>query len=64
MSSLDKIIKKIFDGSQISYNDAQRILFHFEFELSVKGSHHVFRKDGYEQNISLKKRSQLLTLSN
>ncbi len=60
MSGLEKIIQKIFDGCQVSYHDAERILLRLDFEISVKGSHHVFRKNGYPQNISLKKRSQLL----
>lgn len=59
MSAFDKLLQKIFLGSQISYDDAQRILLKLGYEFSVRGSHHTFRKSGF-RNVILKKRSQLL----
>jgi predicted RNA binding protein YcfA (HicA-like mRNA interferase family) len=31
------------------------------FDVRSRGSHHVFSKDRYEKNISIKKRSELLS---
>ncbi len=59
MSSLEKLIKKIFSDSSISYNDAEKILFHLGFSLKIRGSHHVFSKNKYVKNISIKKRKEL-----
>lgn len=59
MSVLEKLIQKIFNGSQISYNDAEKILLMLGYELRIRSSHHGFRKNGFP-NIILKRRSQLL----
>lgn len=59
MSKIEKLIQKIFDGRQISYDDAERVLLFLGFELDICSSHHIFRKKGYQKNISIKKRSQL-----
>lgn len=58
MSKFEKLIKKIFSASEISYQDAEKILFRLGYDLEVSGSHHVFRKPGYG-HISIKKRSGL-----
>jgi predicted RNA binding protein YcfA (HicA-like mRNA interferase family) len=58
MSAFEKLIQKIFNSSQISYDDAARVLLKLEYMLRVRGSHHGFRKDGHKQVI-LKRRSQL-----
>lgn len=60
MSKLEKLIDKIFSGSNLTYSDAEKILEHLGFELIIRGSHHVFRKKGYQLNISLKIRKELL----
>ncbi|HLB93626.1 MAG TPA: type II toxin-antitoxin system HicA family toxin [Candidatus Babeliales bacterium] len=60
MSKYDKLINGILDGKKISYKDAEKILFKLGFELSITGSHHIFRKSGYQRSISLKKRTELL----
>ncbi len=59
MSKTEKLIQKIFARQQISYKDAEKILFELEYELKVSGSHHVFRKAGYK-HVTLKRRPQLL----
>jgi hypothetical protein len=59
MSSFDKLIQKIFEGRNISYADAERVLFSLEFDLDIRASHHIFRKRNCKK-IVLKKRSQLL----
>lgn len=60
MSKLEKLIKKIFNGSQVSYDEAEKILLTLGFDVHIESSHHSFRKKGYSKTISLKRRSQLL----
>ena len=60
LRKIEKLIEKILAGGNVSYDDAERILLRLGFKLEIKGSHHIFRKEGYERNISLKRRSQLL----
>ena len=60
MSKNEKLIRKIFDGQHISYDDAEKILVSLGFATKSEGSHHVFRKKGFPRNISIKKRPQLL----
>lgn len=61
MSSEEKLINKVLMGRNISYKDAEKILLKLGFELRVTASHHIFRKKGYEVNVSLKRRSELLS---
>ena len=56
----DKLIQKIFARQQVSYKDAEKILFELGYELKVSGSHHVFRKAGFK-HVTLKRRPQLLS---
>jgi hypothetical protein len=60
MSKLEKLVQKVFEGRQFSYKEAENLLHFLGFEMEARGSHHVFRKKGYPQNVSLKKRTQLL----
>lgn len=59
MTKSDKLIQKIFARQQVSYKEAEKILFELGYELKVSGSHHVFRKAGYK-HITIKRRPQLL----
>jgi predicted RNA binding protein YcfA (HicA-like mRNA interferase family) len=60
MSKFEKIKAKIKNGQSISYADAEGVLTRLGFSFRSKGSHHVFSKDGYPKNISIKKCSELL----
>ena len=60
MSTVQKLIDQILEGRSVSYKDAEKLLLRLHFELSIRGSHHVFRKDGYHRTVSLKKRAELL----
>ncbi len=61
MSKFEKIKLKIKNGQNISYEEAESFLLKLGFKIRSPGSSHlVFWKEGYEKNISLKKRSQLL----
>lgn len=61
MSKFDKIKLKIKNGHNISYEEAETFLLKLGFNVRSPGSSHfIFWKEGYDKNISLKKRSQLL----
>jgi predicted RNA binding protein YcfA (HicA-like mRNA interferase family) len=60
MNKIAKLKKKIYGASQISYDEAEKILMDLGFTLKIKGSHHIFTKQDYVRNISIKKRKQLL----
>jgi predicted RNA binding protein YcfA (HicA-like mRNA interferase family) len=61
VSKWKKLIQKISEERAISYEEAESVLLKLGFELEIRGSHHVFRKKGYERNISIKRRSRLLS---
>jgi len=62
MSKEEKLIEKILQKNKnISYEDAEKILLKLDFVLEIKGSHHIFRKNGFARNISLKRRPLLLS---
>jgi hypothetical protein len=61
MSKFEKLKLKIKNGQAISYEEAESFLLKLGFKVRSPGnSHFIFWKEGYEKNISLKKRSQLL----
>ena len=60
MSKFEKIKAKIINGQSVSYSEAENVLTRIGFTVRSKGSHHVFAKDGYPKNISIKKCSELL----
>ena len=61
MSKFEKIKLKIKNGQSISYEEAESFLLKLGFKMRSPGSSHfIFWREGYEKNISLKKRSQLL----
>lgn len=65
MSKFEKIKLKIKNGQSISYEEAESFLLKLGFKMRTPGSSHfIFWKEGYEKNISLKKRSQLLPYQN
>jgi hypothetical protein len=60
MSKFEKLKLKIKNGQTISYDEAESFLLRLGFKVRLPGSSHcIFWKEGYEKNISLKKRSQL-----
>ena len=60
MSKFEKIKAKIKNRQSVSYAEAEAVLTKLGFAVRSKGSHHVFAKDGYFKNISIKKCSELL----
>lgn len=59
MSKRDKLIQKIKDGKNVSYQEAENLLLGYGFQLKINGSHHNFRKQGYHRTIVIKKRKLL-----
>lgn len=61
MSKLEKLIHKILNGKNVSYNEAENVLMNLGFQLKIRGSHHNFRKPQYHRTLSIKRRSQLFS---
>ncbi|MEA2083792.1 MAG: type II toxin-antitoxin system HicA family toxin [Thermodesulfobacteriota bacterium] len=58
MGKYEKLIFQILRGTSdanIAFSDLINLLKCFEFEMRIKGSHHVFRKAGIEEKINLQK---------
>lgn len=56
MSKLSKIEVQILSGradANIDFTDLRRLLKHFGFDERIKGSHHIFWKEGVEEIINL-----------
>ena len=52
----DKLIRKITGGTSdanIAFIDIKKLLIQIGFEMRIKGSHHVFRKNGVRELINL-----------
>lgn len=60
MSKFEKIKAKIKNRQSVTYSEAENVLNRIGFTSRSKGSHHVFAKEGYPKNISIKKCSELL----
>lgn len=56
MGKIEKVIEKILRGTSdknISFNDLCQILHHCGFEERIKGSHHIFFKEGIDEILNL-----------
>ena len=56
MGKYEKIILKILSGqsdANISFDDLCKLLQSIGFVTRIRGSHHIFRKDGIEEKINL-----------
>jgi predicted RNA binding protein YcfA (HicA-like mRNA interferase family) len=56
MGRYEKLLLKILRGTSdasIAFDDLHQLLLHLGFEERIKGSHHVFRKQGVEELINL-----------
>ena len=52
----EKLIQKILSGktdANIEFNDLTNLLIRLGFDMRIKGSHHVFRKEGVSELINL-----------
>ncbi len=56
MSKHDKLLEQILRGqsdANISFNDLRLLLARIGFAERIRGSHHVFRKQGVAEKINL-----------
>ena len=56
MEKYEKIILKILSGqsdANIPFDDLCKLLQGIGFVMRIRGSHHIFRKDGIEEKINL-----------
>lgn len=56
MSSLEKLLYNVISGqsdANIAFSDLCRLLQHLGFGMRVRGSHHVFSREGIEDRINL-----------
>ncbi len=58
MGKHEKLLLKILSGTSdanIQFNDLCNLLKDFGFEVRVRGSHHIFRKEGMVEKINLQR---------
>ena len=58
MSINDRVLSRVLSGasdSNIQFNRLRQLLLRLGFEERVRGSHHIFRKDGVEERINLQR---------
>lgn len=58
MGKHDKLLFQILRGlsdANIGFDEMCSLLKHFEFEVRIRGSHHIFRKAGVAEKINLQK---------
>jgi hypothetical protein len=58
MTKQGKLLLKILRGksdANIGFDELRSILLNYEFEERVRGSHHIFVKDGVEELINLQR---------
>lgn len=56
MSKQEKILLKVLRGtadSNIAFTDLCLLLHHLGFDERIRGSHHIFTKDGIEEILNL-----------
>lgn len=56
MSKKEKSLLKLLSGQSdknFSFNDLIKILEQYQFSVRIKGSHHIFYKEGVEEIINL-----------
>lgn len=56
MSKVEKTILKILSGASdknINFDEIVMVLNHFNFELRIKGSHHIFYRNDVENIINI-----------
>ena len=56
MKRSQKILLKVLKGTSdnnISFSDLKQLLEHMEFDLRIKGSHHIYTKEDIEEILNL-----------
>ena len=58
MARYDKLLLRILQGqsdANIAFDDLRQLLLYLEFEERIRGSHHLFRKQGIEEKLNLQR---------
>lgn len=58
MTTIEKFINQILNGrsdKNINFKDIRNLLLNLGFEERVWGSHHLFRKEGIAEKVSIQK---------
>jgi hypothetical protein len=58
MDFFEKLLLKILSGksdANISFNDLCHLLIYLGFDERIKGSHHIYRKEGVDEKINIQK---------
>ena len=53
-----KTLQRVLSGTSdaaIRFGDIRQLLLNLGFEMRVRGSHHIFRKAGIEEKVSLQR---------
>jgi hypothetical protein len=61
MSRLDKLLLKLLRGTSdasFAFDDLRYIVLHLGFTERITGSHHVYRKAGIEEHLTLQPKSK------
>lgn len=56
MSRLEKLLLKVIRGTSdanFAFQDLRYVLLHLGFEERIHGSHHVYRKAGLDERVTL-----------
>ena len=58
MARYDKLLLRILQGqsdANIAFDDLRQLLLYLAFEERIRGSHHLFRKQGIEEKLNLQR---------
>ena len=58
MPAKDRTLSRVLRGesdSNIGFNALRQLLLRLGFDERIRGSHHIFRKDGVEERINLQR---------
>lgn len=58
MGRYDKLLSQVLRGTSdanIAFNDLCQLLSYLGFDERVRGSHHIFRREGIEERINLQR---------
>jgi predicted RNA binding protein YcfA (HicA-like mRNA interferase family) len=62
MSRLDKLLKQVIWGSSdanIAFQDLVKLLYALGFRERIKGSHHIFFRQGVEEILNIQARGKM-----
>ena len=58
MGKYEKLLEQILRGASdanVPFDDLCQLLRRFRFEERIRGSHHIFRREGIEEKINLQR---------